>query len=607
MSQTSSTPITEATRVRPLAVGNYTCTVTRRADGSCLFQPNEALGDYPDRYTERLIYWAERQSQQTFLAERNSKGNWRTLSYEQVYRQVRQLAGTLLNRGLNAERPLVILSENSLEHALLALAAMHVGIPYSPISPAYSLLSKSGERVRHALQLLTPGLVFVQDTQRYAHALTFVPENTEVVFVHGPEGGPGTSFEALQQEASDPARTQAAHLAVGRDTIAKFLFTSGSTKLPKAVINTHGMLTSNQQMFLQCYPFLANDPPVLVDWLPWHHTAGGNHCFGKVLYNGGSLYIDNGKPTPELITTTIANLKDIAPTVYYTVPKGLEALLRAMQDDEALRTHFFSRLRNIFPVGAAIAGPLKQAIDDLGVATTGERIPMTVSLGMTETAPFALSTHFLNWQPGNIGIPAPGQELKLAPVGDKLEVRYRGPNITPGYWRQPELAPEAYDEEGFFCSGDGALFLDNDNPSAGLLFNGRIAEDFKLDSGTWVNVGDLRMRVITAGAPYIHDAVITGRDRSELGMLVFLHPTALSALENPQAWLAQLLKTLATQASGSSQLITRAMIQTQPASLDLGEATDKGSINQRRVLETRHELVAALYADETPPDVARLS
>lgn len=602
-----ASPVTSHTPCNPLHVAHYDCTAHLTPEGGWQITANEPLEDYPERYTSKLAHWASLRPQHIFLAARHQDGSWQTLSYAQAYQQVQQLAGALLQRGLNAERPLVILSENSLEHALLALAAQHVGIPYAPISPAYSLLSKSGERVRHALHLLTPGLVYAQNAQRYAQALSWVPVDVELVSAHGTlKDRAVTPFDELLTQAVDASTIHQAHLRVGPDTIAKFLFTSGSTKLPKAVINTHRMLTSSQQMYLQCYPFLKEEPPTLLDWLPWHHTAGGNHNFGMVLYNGGTLYIDAGKPTPEHLNQTVANLKDIAPTIYYTVPKGLEALIKAMKTDAALCTHFFSRIRNIFPVGAAISAPLKQAVDELAIATTGQRIPMTASLGMTETAPFALSAHFLDWEPGNIGIPAPGLEVRLTPVSDKLEVRYRGPNITPGYWRQAELSQEAFDEDGFFRSGDGAVFLNPSNPGHGLRFDGRIAEDFKLDTGTWVNVGDMRMRVMTAGAPYVHDAVITGQNLSELGMLIFLHPAAQTAMTDLKVWTSALLQTLAAQATGSAQLITRAQVQHKPASLDLGEITDKGSINQRRVLEVRRKNVADLYSSSPPDDIILL-
>jgi feruloyl-CoA synthase len=420
-----------------------------------------------------------------------------------------------------------------------------------------------------------------------------------------------------------------AHAAVGPDTIAKFLFTSGSTQAPKAVITTHRMLGCNQQMLAQCFPFLEAEPPVLVEWMPWHHTAVGNNNFGLVLFHGGTLYIDDGKPTPDGIAQTVANLREVAPTVYYTVPKGLEMLVRAMRADAALRERFFSRLRLVYPAGAALSAPLHQAFDEMALATCGARIPMSMGLGMTETAPVALSAHLPDWQPGMIGLPAPGVAVKLAPVGDKLEVRYRGPNVTPGCWRQPALTREAFDNEGWFCSGDAARFIDDGAPERGLRFDGRVAEDFKLTSGTWVNVGALRSAVITAGAPCVQDVVITGHDRDRLGMMVFMLPAAVDlmaavdadgivgglAIDNAtiaadpavRAWAQRLLDSLAARATGSSQRIACAWLLADGPKAALGEITDKGSINQRACLRHRAALVDALHAaqPEAPVLIAK--
>jgi feruloyl-CoA synthase len=395
---------------------------------------------------------------------------------------------------------------------------------------------------------------------------------------------------------------------VSPDTVAKFLFTSGSTRMPKAVINTHRMLTSNQQMHTQCYPFLRDEPPVLMDWLPWHHTAGGNANMGTMLSNGGTLYIDAGKPTETGMSQTVANLREIAPTVYYTVPRGLEMLVEEMRRDASLREQFFSRLRLIFPAGAALPRPVQDAVEEMSMQVTGHKVPMTMGLGMTETAPFAISAHLPDWQAGVIGLPAPGVEVKLVPVGDKLEIRYRGPSITPGYWRQPELTREAFDSEGYFCSGDAATFLQPNAPDQGLRFNGRIAEDFKLSSGTWVNVGALRAAVLVAGAPYVQDVVLTGHDRDVLGMLVFLTADARQLSDAQlQAWLRGLLEQLAARAGGSSQRIVRALILEQPPSIAAGEVTDKGSINQRAVLQARPAAVEMLYAPVRDARVVVLS
>nr|WP_315392663.1 feruloyl-CoA synthase [uncultured Duganella sp.] len=590
---------------RAIALGPYAGQVERRADGALLLRSDQPLRAGAARYTEPLLRWARERPNQSFLAQRGADGQWRHLNYADALARVRSIGQALLGRGLGPERPLLILSENDLESALLALAAAHVGVPFVPLSPAYSLLSKDGERLRHALELLTPGLVFAADAARYGRAIeACVDPALELVFTHGELPGRRCATFAALLETEAGAQVEQAHRAIGPDTVLKFLFTSGSTKLPKAVINTHGMMCANQQMHAQCYPFLDEQPPVLLDWMPWHHTAGGNLISGMVMFCGGTLYLDDGKPTPDDFAKTVRNLREIAPTIYFTVPKGLEMLVRAMQDDSALRDHFFSRLRLIFPAGAALSAPLKAAVDKLAVQACGARIPMTMGLGMTETAPFALSAHLPDWQAGLIGLPAPGVGVKLVPVGDKLEVRYRGPNITPGYWRQSELTAEAFDDEGYFCSGDAARFIDDARPALGLRFDGRIAEDFKLISGTWANVGSLRGGVIGAGAPYIHDVVITGHDRDTLGMLVFLLPAghAMPAAER-RVWLQALLDRLASQATGSSQRIMHAIEMEEPASMDLGECTDKGSINQRAVLRLRAHLVEALYAPPGDPRV----
>ncbi|MET0264172.1 MAG: feruloyl-CoA synthase [Duganella sp.] len=603
-----STSISAATPVPPfrsISLGPYAGQVERRADGAILLRSDQPLGQAASRYTEPLVRWARERPQLSYLAQRGADGEWRHLRYADALVKVRNLGQALLQRGLGPERPLLILSEADIESALLSLAAAHVGVPFVPLSPAYSLLSKDGERLRHALELLTPGMVFAADVARYGRAIeAFVDPALPLLFGSGTLAHRDcTSFAQLLATEAGP-EVERAHQAIGPDTILKFLFTSGSTKLPKAVINTHGMMCANQQMHAQCYPFLDERPPVLLDWMPWHHTAGGNLISGMVMFCGGTLYLDDGKPTPADFGKTVRNLREIAPTIYFTVPKGLEMLVHAMQEDSALRDHFFSRLGLIFPAGAALSAPLKAAVDRLSVEACGERIAMTMGLGMTETAPFALSAHLPDWQAGLIGLPAPGVSVKLVPVGDKLEVRYRGPSITPGYWRQPDLTAEAFDDEGYFCSGDAARFIDDARPQLGLRFDGRIAEDFKLISGTWANVGALRGGVIGAGAPYIQDVVITGHDRDTLGMLVFWLPAA-AAMTAPErrAWLQDLLDRLASRASGSSQRIMHAMEMEEPASMELGEATDKGSINQRNVLRLRAHLVELLYAPPGDPRV----
>ncbi|MGH8708760.1 MAG: AMP-binding protein, partial [Burkholderiales bacterium] len=493
----------------------------------------------------------------------------------------------LLERGLSAERPLAILSENSLEHLLLLLGALHVGVPCAPVSPAYSLLSTDHAKLRRVMALATPGLVYAQDEARYARAVAAaVPEGTEVMYGAVPEAGAS-------------AKVDEAHARTGPDTIAKFLFTSGSTGEPKAVINTQRMWCANQQMLAQALPHLAAVPPVLVDWLPWHHTAGGNHNIGIVLYNGGTLYIDAGRPQPGLIETTVRNLREVAPTVYFNVPRGYEALLPFLRADRTLRRTFFSRLGLMQYAAAVLPQPIWKAYEELALATCGERILWITGYGATETAPFVMSTNRGATRAGTVGLPVDGVEMKLAPANGKLEARFRGPSITPGYWRDPDLTREAFDDEGYFRTGDALRFLDPDDPAQGLEFDGRIAEDFKLTTGTWVSVGPLRARVIAAGDPWVQDAVIAGHDRGEVCALVIPRPGAHA----PD--LQRLLDALAARSTGSSSRIARALLLAAPLSIDAGEITDKGSVNQRAVLAARADLVEMLYTEPYDPQVLR--
>jgi feruloyl-CoA synthase len=606
---------------RKTAFGPYGSTVERRPDGTTLIRSNTELEPYPRCFTERLVHWANVRPEQTAFAKRDKTGAWKHLRFAELLRRAQAVGQALLDRGLSAERPVVILSENDFEHAVLALACQHTGIAYCAISAGYSLLSTDFGKLRHAIDLLTPGLVFAADGARYGRAIeAVVPKDTEVVLVEGMiKNRPFTAFSVLQETAPTPA-VQAAYEAIEPETIAKFLFTSGSTKMPKAVVNTHRMICANPQQYLQTYPDVGNGL-VLLDWLPWHHTAAGNNNFGMVIFHGGTMYIDDGKPTPQLMHETIRNLHEIAPTWYCTVPKGLEDLVSALRCDEELGRTFFSKLQLIFPAGAAVPQSLRDGLDEMSVRAVGERIPMTMGLGMTESGPSATSAHVEWWQPGIIGVPNPGVTLKLVPTADKLEVRYKGPNVTPGYWRQPDMTAEAFDEEGFFCSGDAVRFLDDTKPEMGLRFDGRIAEDFKLMSGTWVNVGNLRSQLIAVGAPYVWDVVVTGHDRLEIGALVFLHPAPSRALCDsltPESTLSEivsntrvrahfqtLLDELSQHSTGSSTRIAVATLLAEPPSFELGEVTDKGSINQRNVLKTRAHLVNALYSETGDERVLR--
>lgn len=606
--------------LRSIAFGPASATVTRRDDGSILLSSTEALRAYPRRFTERLFHWAAVEPARVFLAQRTAGGAWCELTYAEAGTRVRAIGQALLERRLSADRPVVILSGNDIEHALLALAAMHVGVPYAPVSPAYSLVSSDHERLKYIMDLLTPGLVFASSGTAYARALqAAVPQEVECVVTGEPAAGRHATLFSALESAAPGAGVDRAHQAVGPDHVAKILFTSGSTGQPKGVINTQRMLCHNQQMILQSLPHYGEVPPVLVNWLPWHHTAGGNNDFGLIVNNGGTLYIDEGRPHPDQIGPTVRNLREIAITAYISVPRGYEALLPYLYDDSALRERFFSRLGFLFYAGAALSQPVWKAYEELAVRTCGERIVWITSLGSTETAPFAMCTSRGATHASMIGLPSPGVELKLAPVEGKLEARFRGPSITPGYWRRPDLTQAAFDEEGFYRMGDAMRFADEGDPQRGLEFDGRIAEDFKLATATWVRVGALRMTCIAAGMPYIQDVAIAGHSRDDIAVLVFPNlaaclqlcdslPQAAPAgdiVRHPavRAWFQALFDRLGREATGSSNRIVRALLLEQPPALDRGEVTDKGSINQRAVLEHRAALVEELYAASPSPRV----
>jgi len=612
-----------APRYRSLSLGgSLEATFDHRADGSTLVVSREPLGDYPARITDRFLEWAERAPERTLVAKRVRGGDWRRVSWRDAVQSARAIAQALLERDVSVDRPVVILSDNDIEHLLLALGAMLAGVPFAPVSPAYSLVSQDFGKLRHILGMLTPGLVFASDA-RYAKAIAAtVARETEVVLTEGAlEDRTATAFAQLLATAPTAA-VDAAHAKVGPDTIAKFLFTSGSTKLPKGVINTQRMLCANQQMIRQCFRHLAEEPPVLVDWLPWNHTFGGNHNIGIVLFNGGTLYIDEGKPTPALVGETLRNLREIAPTIYFNVPKGFEEIANALEVDPVLRKTFFSRVRMFFFSGAGLAQPVWDKLDRVAEAECGERIRILTGLGMTETAPFAICANAHEVKSGHVGLPAPGVELKLVPMGDKREVRYRGPNVTPGYWRAPEQTAEHFDDEGFYCSGDAARPMDPARPEIGFAFDGRIAEDFKLSTGTFVSVGPLRAKIIAAGDPLVQDVVIAGIDRDDIGILLFPRADACRAFahaaadapiaavladERVRTFFRRLVDGLWSSGTGSATRVARALVLVEPPSIDRGEITDKGSINQRAVLTHRAADVERLYAGGSDVLVPRVA
>ncbi|WP_244670582.1 feruloyl-CoA synthase [Rhodoplanes elegans] len=586
----------------------------RRDDGVMIVRSPHPLPPYHRSMTDRLDHWAAVAPDRPYLAERDGTGAWRHVTYAEARSLARSIAQALIDRGLSPERPLAILSGNSIDHALLGLGAMIAGVPYASVSPPYSLASTDFTKLRAILGVLTPGLVFASSGAMFARAITAtVPEDVELVVSEDALiDRPTTPISALLNTPAGPA-VDAAHAAVGPDTIAKLLFTSGSTGDPKGVINTQLMLTSNQAMINTAFPTLAEEPLVLVDWLPWSHTYGANHNFGVTLMNGGTLHIDQGKPLPGLIEETVRNLREIAPTAYYNVPKGFEMLLPYLRDDADLRRTFFSRLKFLLYAGAALSTVVRQEYERMAIAERGERIPMFTSLGSTETAPSALSVTAKACAPGVVGIPNVGVEMKLVPSAGKLEARIKSPSITPGYWRRPDLTATAFDEEGFYRLGDAVRFADPDDPEKGFLFDGRIAEDFKLATGTWVSVGPLRARAIERLAPLIRDLVIAGHDRDDVTALLIpdlaacrsafradaaVSDAAILGSAVLRAQIAERLAALNAGVHGSSFRIERALVLTEPPSIDAGEVTDKGSINQRAVIARRAALVEELYADE---------
>jgi feruloyl-CoA synthase len=591
-------------------------TSERLGDGSVILRSGIPLAPYAGSMAGLFRAAAAAHPDRVLVAQRDA-GGWRQVTYAAARRQVDGLAQGLLDRCGAAVRPVMILSGNSVEHLLLTLACYTAGLPAVPVSTAYSLLASDHSTLRAMAELVGPAVVFADDGAAYGAALRAAGGT-------GANGGagPGPAVVTMSGRAGDRDATAFGELAgtavtgrladradaVGPGTIAKILFTSGSTGQPKGVLNTHQMMCANQQMIRQTWPFLTREPPVLLDWLPWSHTFGGNHNVNQVIANAGTLWIDDGRPAPGMIERTVRNLADVSPTVYYNVPAGYAALLPFLERDRGLAAAFFARLRLVFFAGAALPQRLWDAIGELA-ASVGSAAPMTTSWGATETAPAATSAHFASGRADCIGVPLPGVDVKLAPAGDRLEIRVRGPNVTPGYAGRPDLTRAAFDADGFYRTGDAVALVDSGDPNAGLRFDGRIAEDFKLATGTWVRVAALRTALLSAGGGLLQDAVLTGQDAGFIGALCWLSPqraagpAALVADPAVRAEAARALDRYNAGRTGTSQRIRRLILLADPPSLADGEITDKNYVNQRAVLRRRAGLVAALYAADPAPEV----
>jgi feruloyl-CoA synthase len=592
--------------------GPLTPVVETRPDGVTYVSAAEPLPPYPATWIDRLEHWAAEAPERAFLAERSPNGGWRTLTYGQALDLTMRIGSWLLAHGASAERPLLILSGNSIEHGLLSLAGMAVGAPTCPVSTAYSLVSQDLSKLKGVMDLMTPSFVFAGDAKAYARALALAQSRDIGVIADG--------FTPFSELAATPvsAQARAARAALTPDSIGKFLLTSGSTGHPKAVVNTQRMLCSSHEMLREALPFFKDEPPVLVEWLPWAHTFGSNSSFGLILYNGGTFYIDEGRPTPAGIATTVKNLREVAPTIFFNVPKGFEELLPHLRSDAALRKTFFSRVKMFFYAGAGLSQPVFQAYRELSAEALGKPVPWTTSLGATETGPGAIINVKGLTRTQVVGVPHRGVTLKLVPNAGKLEARLKGPNITPGYWRRPELNANAFDEEGFYKIGDAVKLAEPGDWQSGFVFDGRVSEDFKLATGTWVSVGPLRIAFLNQFEPLAQDIVVAGEGQDDIGALVFPNFAALARLApglapeaavrdgRVKAAFLEKLKAMAAATTGSSTRITRLSLQAEPPSIDRGEATDKGSLNQRLLLSNRKETVERLYAPEAADNEVRL-
>jgi len=588
-----------------------------RADGSILLRSRVPLGPVVRNTGAWLHRWAEAAPDRVFLAERSGEG-WREVRYAEMLGQVRSLASALLGRGLGSEKPIVIISGSSVDHGLIALAAQYVGVPLVPLAEQYSLVPDAYPRLQYAIETVRPAMVFAEDGAAYgvALALPFM-EGIEKVVARNGDGGTTTFADLLKGDNS--VNVDAAHAKVGPDTLAKIIFTSGSTANPKGVLTTHGMLCVNQAQMAAAMPIIHTRPPKILDWLPWNHVFGGSHNFNMMLANGGSLYIDEGKPTKAGFAASVRNIREHAGNLAFNVPIGFAQLVTAMEKDEALKRAYLGDCDLIYYAAASVTQDIWSALAKFAKEVRGEAPLMFSGWGMSETAPSATQTHQPVERPGNIGVPLPEVTLKLIPHEDgRCELRLKGPNVLKGYFEEPEKSKEAFDDEGFLITNDAVKFLDPNDPNAGLNFDGRISEDFKLMSGTWVRTTNIRLDALKHFADIALDVVVTGHDRNELGLLIFPHPGSMNeavlsagdiggvfSADAVRALIQARLSALSQRATSSSTRVVRALVLAIPPSMSDGELTAKGSINARKVLTLRKELVERLY-DDNDPAVVRL-
>ncbi len=566
------------------------------ADGTLFLRQKGELPDHLPTLADYLDKWADTAPDRTWIARRHAAtGEWIRISYGDARTQARAIGAGLLELGMGPDRPLLILSENSLEHALLGAACFYVGIPYAPVSPAYSTMSSDHGKLKTIVEQLNPGAIFADDGEAFADAIASIAAPGQHVVIH--RNRPSDAIDFRELSASDATAAESARAAIDADTVVKYLFTSGSTGSPKAVINTNRMICAMQAMVRDCYRYLTRIPPVVLDWAPWNHTAAGNKVSYLVMTNGGTYYIDDGRPVPGKFDETLRNLREVSCTWYFNVPVGWDMLVDQLEADPALARTFFKDLGMMFYAGAGMAQHTWDRLRAIGRKTTGREVLLSTSLGATETAPFALACTSHQDKAGNVGIPAKGLSMKLVPVGGKLELRLKGPSITPGYLGDPARTAEVFDEDGYYCMGDALRPADPTDLSKGFFFDGRIAENFKLSTGTWVAVGSVRAALVDAMGGLVRDAVIVGENESQLGALLLLSDRAarMEKDERDDA-LRQMLKSAAASATGSASRVRRAIVLEHEPSFDKGEITEKGSLNQRAMRASNADSIAALYS-----------